>query len=53
MKSTKGIKCTQIIRIDGKKEYCDRITELLGGYYWCKFCESYACDTVTGGLIHE
>lgn len=53
MTKSKGIKCTGIIRIDDKKEYCNRVTELIGGHYWCKYCEIYAFDTVTKELITE
>lgn len=47
------VKCPEIIFIDGKGSKCGRDTFLVGGFFWCKFCEEYVKDPRTKKLITE
>ena len=42
-----GMKCNKTIMIDQKPTNCDRSTDIIGGYFWCHFCNSYVKDPLT------
>ncbi len=51
MSKTKGMKCTNMIMIDDRPYPCNKTTDIIGGYFFCHYCERYVKDPITQEAI--